>query len=105
MLFRSAGALQISLAALFVSYLISYYTTDSDTACTIFSAVFHYFFLVTCLSLLLMTALQAWQPAKLAVVVAIAIAAQLSTCASNTYNVIIQWNLSNPDTIGPEKVS
>ena len=68
----------LCLGSLFLSYLISYYTTDSDWACTVFSAVFHYLFLVTSLSLLLLALLHAWQPERLKVIVIIL--AQLSEC-------------------------
>jgi hypothetical protein len=55
----------VCLSALFISYLISYYVTDDDWACTVFSAIFHYSFLVTSISLLILALLKTLQPEKL----------------------------------------
>ena len=55
----------LCLSALFISYIISYYTTDSDWSCTIFSAIFHYIFLVTSFSLFILALLKTMQPEKL----------------------------------------
>jgi hypothetical protein len=55
----------LCLCALFLSYLVSYHATGSDWACTVFSALFHYLFLVASLSLLLMALLKSWQPERL----------------------------------------
>ncbi|CAI8042979.1 Adhesion G protein-coupled receptor L3 [Geodia barretti] len=55
----------VCLSALFISYLVSYYVTEDDWACTIFSAIFHYSFLVTSISLLILALLKTLQPEKL----------------------------------------
>ena len=67
----------ICLAALFLSYLISYYTTESDWACTIFSAIFHYLFLVTSASFLVLVLLKVLEPENLTRIFLMALVIQL----------------------------
>lgn len=45
-------SLCVSLIGLYTSFIVSYYTTSSSIiTCALFSAVFHYFFLVSAIAL------------------------------------------------------
>ena len=68
----------VCLSALFISYLVSYYVTEDDWACTIFSAIFHYSFLVTSISLLILALLKTLQPEKLGKIFLVLLLVQFS---------------------------
>lgn len=79
----------VFLTALFISYLISYYATESEWACTIFSAVFHYLFLATSLSLLFLVLFTVWEPERIKVIYIMALAVQIGmiyTCMNVSWN-------------------
>lgn len=54
----------IALIALYISYIISYEATSSEAACALFSAIFHYIFLVSAFAVALMAFLKLKEPPK-----------------------------------------
>lgn len=52
----------IALPGLYITYIISHFTGGSERACEAFSFLFHYFVLVSCLALSMVTFFFGWTP-------------------------------------------
>ncbi len=52
----------ISLLCLYISYTISHFVGNSESACKAFSFIFHYFILVSCMAVPIVAFFTGWTP-------------------------------------------